>query len=249
MEPVPLYLQLYSLRRETSADAEGTLRLVRSLGYDGVELAGDYGWTADKWRALLDETRLAAVAAHAGLESLENGAPEKLDFYRALEISRLVVPALNKDLRNVGGYRDAARRLNVLGRTLLQEGFTLGYHNHDFEFEALEPAGSPCGMDILLAETDPALVRFEFDTFWLESAGRDAVEFIRCHEARVCLIHAKDLRKHDRQDVPAGQGDVDFKTLLPLCNANDWPVILEYESGDAVEGVRQGAAFLRPLLG
>ena len=249
MEPAPLFLQLYSLRRETSADAEGTLRLVRSLGYDGVELAGDYGWSADRWRELLDETRLAAVAAHAGLESLETALATRLDFCRALGISRLMVPALNKEFHTVAGYRDAARRLNAVGRTLQQEGFSLGYHNHAFEFDALEPAGSPCGMDILLAETDAALVGFEFDTFWLEWAGRDAVEFIRRHESRVCLIHAKDLRKHDRQDVPAGQGDVDFHTLLPLCNANEWPVVLEYENDDAIEGVRQGAAFLRPLLG
>ena len=249
MNPAPLFLQLYSLRRETGADAEGTLRLVRSLGYDGVELAGDYGWTADRWRALLDETRLAAVAAHVGLDALESGFYERLNFCRALGISRLVVPALDPELRTTAGYKDAARRLNETGQKLKGEGMTLGYHNHDFEFDALEPVGGPCGMEILLAETDPAFVCFEFDTFWLERAGQDAVAFIRRHEARVGLIHAKDLRKHDRADVPAGQGDVDFRTLLPLCTVRDWPVILEYEGGDALEAVRQGAAFLRPLLG
>ena len=249
MDHAPLYLQLYSLRHETAADTEGTLRRVRSLGFDGVELAGDYGWPADRWRALLDETGLSVIAAHMGLEALEIGLPARLEFYRTLGARRIIVPSLRKELQTADGYHEAARRLDALGAKFADAGFSLGYHNHDFEFHPLAEPCWGCGMDILLNSTDPGLVHFEFDTFWLEFAGRNALEFIREHEKRTFLIHAKDMRKRDRVDVPLGQGDVDFHGLLPLCAANDWPVILEYEGGNAVEAVRQGAAFLRPLLG
>ena len=104
-------------------------------------------------------------------------------------------------------------------------------------------------MDILLADTDPALVGFEFDAYWLEYAGRDALDFIRRHADRVFAIHAKDLRKSDRADVPAGQGDVDFRRLVPMSAARGWPVIVEYEGADAPAAVRQPAGFLRHLLG
>ena len=51
METPRLFLQLYSLRHEIAADAEGTIRRVAELGFDGVELAGDYGWTAsNRWQ-------------------------------------------------------------------------------------------------------------------------------------------------------------------------------------------------------
>ncbi len=243
-----LYLQLWSLRHSTSTNAAGALRQIKSLGYDGVELAGDYGWTADQWRAVLDETGLRAIAAHVGLDALENDFAKKAAFHRALGMSRLVVPSLNKELQTPDGYREAARRLNALGSKLKAEGLALGYHNHDFEFARLEGTNE-VGMDLLLAGTDPALVHFEYDAFWLEMAGRNAVEFIRDHSKRVFLVHAKDLRKRDRQDVPVGQGDVDFRALIPLCTANDWPVVVEYEGADATESVRQGAAYLRALLG
>ncbi len=243
-----LYLQLYSLRHETAADPEGTLRRVPGLGFDGVEMIGSYGWPADRWRALLAETGLSVVAAHAGLETLEKDFGSHLAFYRALGARRLVVTALPRAPQSLARYHDGARRLNIVGRRLSAEGFSLVYHNHAYEFETPEKGASVCGMDLLLAQTDPAVVRFEFDTFWLESTGRDAVAFIRQHADRVALIHAKDLRKRDREDVPAGQGDVDFRTLLPLCSANDWPVILEYERGHAIEAVRQGAQYLRGLL-
>ena len=35
-----LFLQLYSLRHEIALDAEGTIRRVAGLGFDGLELAG-----------------------------------------------------------------------------------------------------------------------------------------------------------------------------------------------------------------
>ena len=243
-----LYLQLYSLRHEIAADAEGTLRRVSGLGFDGVELAGDYGWTAQKWKTVLDESGLTAIAAHTGLEALEGSLAARIAFGHAIGARTLVVSALSKTMQSLDGYRDAARRLNAIGGKLAGEGFALAYHNHAFEFAPLAPSGPLCGMDILLSDTDPALVHFEFDTFWLEYAGRDAVNFIRRNAARVRCIHAKDLRKRDREDVPPGAGDVDFASLLPLCGANSWPVILAYESAHALEAVRRGAAYLRPLL-
>ena len=251
MIPPALYLQLYSLRHEASVDAEGALRRVRALGFNGVELAGDYGWSTDRWRGLLDETGLQVISAHQGLESLENHLSERLEFYRKLGTKRLVVPGLNpRERQSAVAFRDVARRLSVLGSTLCKEGFSLAYHNHDFEFAILPANGSYrrlCGMDILLEETNPSVVHFEVDTFWVEYAGGNATEFVRRNATRVALVHAKDLRRRDRKDVPAGQGDIDFRAILPLCSANDWPVILECEGRDAFECVRQGVAYLRSL--
>lgn len=243
-----LYLQLHSLRHEAAADAEGTVRLAPGLGFDGVELAGTYGWPAARWRALLAATGLTVIAAHVDLEILETELSSQLAFYRELGARRLVITALPRAPQSPARYRDGARRLNAIGRRLATEDFSLVYHNHSYEFEPLENGATLCGMDLLLAETDPALVRFEFDTFWLEFVGRDAVAFIRQHADRVAQIHAKDLRKHDRADVPAGEGDVDFRALVPLCSAHGWPVVLEYEGGHALAAVRQGARYLRGLL-
>ncbi len=248
MSSAPLYLQLHSLRRETAADAAGTIRHVPSLGFAGIELVSDYHWPADHWRTLLDETGLTVVAAHSSLEALETDLAPLLDFHRALDNHRLVVTALPRAPQTAERYHSGAVRLNAAARRLASEGFSLAYHNHDFEFQWTEDATARTGFDVLLDETDPALVGFEFDTHWLEQAGREVVAFVERHAARARLIHAKDLRRHDRRDVPAGQGDVNFRALLPLCTTHDWPIVLEYEGPDAVESIRQGANFLRSLL-
>jgi sugar phosphate isomerase/epimerase len=61
-------------------------------------------------------------------------------------------------------------------------------------------------------------------------------------------IHAKELRKSDDTDVPAGQGDVDFKTIIPLARQNGWPIVVECEGETAIAAVSEGAAYLRTLL-
>lgn len=241
-----LSIQLYSLRNETGIDPVGTVRQVPSLGFDGVELAGDYGLSSGEWRKLLDETGLAIVGAHIGLESMESDLAGHVAFQKALGNARLIVPSLPRTLQTTVGYQGGARRLNDLAAKLKDEGMTLSYHNHDFEFANLE--GGTCGMSILIENTDPALVTFEVDTYWVERGGEDAAEFIGRHASRIGMIHAKELRKRDLTDVPAGQGDVDFKTIIPMARKNRWPIVVEYEGGNALEVVSESAGYLRTLL-
>ncbi len=240
-----LFLQLYSLRRESAIDAEGMLTQVAALGFDGVELAGDYGWSADKWRKLLDETGLKVAGAHVGLEALEDHFEAVLNFQRRLKNTRLVVPSLGGNLKISETYRDAAARLMNVAAKVQAAGFSLLYHNHAFEFEPLPEGGR--GMDILLAETTSPEVRFEMDTHWIEVGGEDAAAFLKWHAARIGMIHAKDLRKRDGADVPAGQGDVDFGKIVPMAVENGWPVIVEYEGKNAVAAVRESANYLAGL--
>src|SRR6266404_6609770 len=113
--PNSLALQLYSLRHETATDAEGIVRSVPSLGYDGVETAGTYGWSAEQWKKILGETKLHVVGAHVGLETLEREWDAQAKFQRALGNRRIVVPSIPKNLHTMEGFSEAARRLNALG--------------------------------------------------------------------------------------------------------------------------------------
>ena len=237
-------LQLHSLRHEVVTDPERIVRLVPSLGFDSVETAGTYGWPADRWRKILTETKLQIVGAHIGLESLETEWDAQTKFQCAIGNNRLVVSSLPKNLQMAEGFSEAATRLNALGGRAKSDGFALFYHNHAYEFSPL--SGGRCGMDILLAETDPQLLSLEVDTYWVERGGRDSREFIQQHAARIGMIHAKEFRR-DGRDVPAGQGDVDWKTIVPLARSRAWPIIVEYEADNALPSVAASARFLRGL--
>ena len=244
--PYPLGLQLYSLRREFEKDAEIALRGITALGYTAIETAGRYKWSTDQWIALLAETKLTVHGAHVGLESLEKDLASEVAFQKALGNHRLIIPWLAESYRTKKGYAVIAQQLNELARTLKAEGMELYYHNHNFEFEKLPEGGS--GFDILLMETDPALVRFEVDTYWVERGGLNSRDFITANASRIGMIHAKELRKRDNSDVPAGQGDVDFRAILPLAKKHKWPIIVEFEGEGTPEAVASSARYLTPLL-
>jgi len=167
--PNSLALQLHSLRHEAAVNAEDVVRSVPSLGFDAIETAEAYGWSADQWKNILTETKLRILGAHVGLETLEKEWDSQINFQRAIGNERLVVTALPRNLQTPEGYSEAAGRLNSLGDRAKSAGFALLYHNHAYEF--LPFADGRCGMDILLAETDPQLVSFEVDTYWVERAG------------------------------------------------------------------------------
>jgi sugar phosphate isomerase/epimerase len=242
--PNSLALQLYSLRHETATDPEGIVRRVPSLGFDSVEIAGTYGWAADRWTNILAETSLCVVGAHIGLETLEKEWDAQTRFQRALGNERLVIPSLPKNLQTVEGYSEAAKRLNALGQRVKSDGFALLYHNHAYEFSPV--AGGRCGMDILLAETDPQLLSLEVDTYWVERGSRNSRVFIQQHAARIGMIHAKEYSR-DGRDVPAGQGDIDWKVIVPLARSRGWPIIVEYEAANALAAVAASAHYLREL--
>lgn len=240
-----LALQLHSLRREMATAPETTLRRVPSLGFNGVELAGTYDWPAVRWRELLAETNLKAVGAHVGHEMLLHDWRTHTQFYRAIGCRRLVVAWLPEEFRSVEGYRRAARILTDLGRRAKADRFEFFYHNHVFEFEPL--GDGSCGIDILLRETEPRLVSLEVDTHWVERGGRDSRQFIEQHRDRIGMIHAKEFRRKDSADVPAGQGDIDFKFIVTLARQKGWPLVVEYEGDNALQAVAESAKHLSTL--
>jgi sugar phosphate isomerase/epimerase len=62
------------------------------------------------------------------------------------------------------------------------------------------------------------------------------------------MIHAKEFRRRDQSDQPAGEGDIDFPLIVSLAQSNDWPLIVEFEGDGAMQASRKSAAYLRSLL-
>ena len=55
MSRLPVALQVYSVRDEAENDFRSTMRKVKEIGYDGVELAGLYGLAPSEVKSVLDE--------------------------------------------------------------------------------------------------------------------------------------------------------------------------------------------------
>ena len=189
-------VQLYSVRDQMQKDFTGTLERVARIGFTGVEFAGYYNQSPQQVRAVLDRLGLRAPSSHVGLDLLQKDLAGQIQAARTIGHEYLTVPALMEPLMGQAVAADywsrTAAEFNRIARALKAEGIGFAYHNHAFEFEPL-PDGRT-GFDVLLAETDPALVQFELDLFWATFAGRDPVEMFRHHPGRYAMWHVKDMR-------------------------------------------------------
>ena len=213
MPKLPIALQMYTVRDDAVRDYAGTVRRVAALGYAGLELVGHSGLSVRELRGLLDETGLRVCGSHIAIDQLEKDIAQVIGENLQLGNTRVVVPYLAEDRRrDADGYQKTADTLNGLGETLRAQGLTLCYHNHAFEFEPL--ADGRLGLDILLDNTDPMLVKAEVDTYWVLVGGQDPVAFLHKHRGRVPLLHLKDRDTTDGSFAELGTGDLPLDALI-----------------------------------
>ena len=231
------------------AQARETLGEIKAAGYDGLELnrfmihpsslmvrlmtraAGmptGKGGNLD-WHALLKESGLAVVSLHADLGSLKREPEAIIDEAKSFGTDKVVITGMYRfDYGDESAVRELAQRLNAAGELLKKEGLSLLYHNHNVEL--LRLGSGKRTYDVLIEETDPACVNFEFDSYWFTDGGADAKEWMRKLGNRMKLWHVTD--RGSRQSGPAmtpilkadsmelGTGNMDLDGLRDIALAN-----------------------------
>lgn len=208
-------LQLYTVRDLAKEDLPGTLRKVAEIGYSAVEFAGLHGHSAKDIRAVLDEVGMTAPAAHVAYARLTDAGDPVFEELTTLGCEYAIVPWIGEEHRTGDAARRFIATLNPLGERAKAAGLTLGYHNHDFEFRPMDGGGTM--WDLIVAETDPALVALELDLYWVEYGGGSTTELIAQAPERYQLLHFKDMTGEGatRKDAPIGTGSL---ALAPIAS-------------------------------
>jgi len=185
----PLGVQLYTVRRQAEADLPSVLKQIRAIGYEQVETYWNvYTHPANELRQMILDAGLTAPSGHFDYQ----GLPAKLDYAQELGVSFVICPLLPEKLRNtLDDFRRAADQFNNWGERTRSLGMRFGFHNHNYEFRQL---GGTTGFDVLLDRTDPELVCFEMDCYWVAQAGQDPVATLEKLGRRVSMLHLKDRR-------------------------------------------------------
>lgn len=200
-----LGIQLYSVRDDMMKDPKGTLKLIADMGYRHVEHANYinrkfYGFTATEFRKILDDLELKMYSGHTvmGKNHWDESKNDFTDAWKytvddaAVMGQRFVIsPWLDDSLRKsmdlLKKYMDV---FNKSGELCQKSGMKFGYHNHDFEFFTVVD-----GMklyDIILQNTDPALVAQQMDIGNMYGAGGRALDILKQYPNRFELMHVKD---------------------------------------------------------
>lgn len=204
-------VQLYTVRTLLQDDFDGTLEAVADIGFHEVEFHDYFGREPGQVRDTLARLGLDAPAAHFPWESLRD-SPESV-IETALAVGhRYVLLAWQppEERSSIAQYTELAAFCNKMGGLSKSAGLQYGYHHHDFEFH---PIDGKVPFDLLLAETDPDLVEFEMDLYWITKGGRDPLEYFASHPGRFTLCHVKDMGEGQSM-ADVGAGHIDFASIF-----------------------------------
>ena len=205
-------LQLYTLRRPFAADPIGTLERIREIGYDAVEFAAPLNLDFASLGARMREIGLDCPSAHVGLSDMTESPDAVLSMAAALGCRYLVLPYVAPEQRD---WPNVVASLTAFAERAREHGYRVAYHHHDFEFDG---SGGFRPFDLLVSETDPALVSFELDVYWLKKGGEDPLATIERLTGRISLVHLKDMAA-DGSIADVGAGTLNFPALVEAANA------------------------------
>ena len=209
----PIGVQLYTVRDEMKRDVAATLARVAQIGYTEVEFAGYFDHTPSEIRAMLDANRLTAPSAHVPLQMLQADLSGVLAAAKTIGHQYIVCPWLDPSQRgsSVEAWKTFGATLTDIGRQVQQAGLQFAYHNHDFEFTKI---GDAVPFDVLLANSDPQLVKLEMDLYWATKAGQDPLAWFAKYPGRFPLVHVKDGSAGKMEMEPVGSGSIDWKRIF-----------------------------------
>jgi sugar phosphate isomerase/epimerase len=224
----PLGVQLYTVRSILQNDLPGTLAGIRKIGYQTVEaFAAEYKMSAKDLRQAITDAGLTVPSAHFGYNDID----AKFDYAKELGIECMVCASIPAAIANSGdGYKRAADQYNKWGEQAKKVGLKFGFHDHDTEFKVFDGV---TGFDILMEQTDPALVQWQMDCYWVAQAGYDPVAMLRKHGKRMQSLHLKDRKANapistdtgpgSQYFTEVGEGTLDWPTILRLADQNHIP--------------------------
>jgi len=206
-------MELYTVRSLTAKDLAGTLAQLAKIGYKEVEFAGYQNHSASEVRAMLDQNGLTAPSAHIDLAKIEGDAAATFGDAKVVGHKWITVASLPRGRReSVDDWKQLAGRFNAAGKKVKDAGFSFAFHNHN---DVFRKAGDELQIDILMRETDPALVSYQMDVYWVVNGGGNPVELLGKYSGRFKMLHLKDsMGAPDHKMADVGAGTIDFKAVL-----------------------------------
>jgi len=218
----PVGIQLYSLREALVADFDSVVRRVAEIGYAGVETAGFPGTTPAHAADLFRSLGLTVSSAHSPMP-LGDKRGEVLDTMALLGAKYLVCAFLPpEEFTSVDKIKAQCDRLNEAAAVANGAGLTLVYHNHWWEYQ---PVDGWYPYQVMVENLDPS-VKFEIDTYWAQTAGRNAVSVVQELGSRAPLLHVKDGPLDTKASMVAvGEGKMDFEPIISAADSAEWLIV------------------------
>jgi len=240
--PSAFGVQLYTVRELVKTDLPSTLAAIRKIGYRSVEtFSAQYGGTSAKdLRTMILDADLKVPSAHFSYSDFGN----RFEYAKELGVTYMNCGnTLAGDDTSLDGFKRTAHQYNIWGEQAKALGLRFSFHNHNVEFASFDGV---TGIETLLKETDPALVEWQMDCYWVTQAGSDPVTLLKRYPNRIQSLHVKD-RKPGFPPSTSGPGSQHFTEAGK--GTLNWPAIWSAAWADGVRYffVEQDTTEIPPL--
>ncbi len=253
----PIGVQAYTYRNSFPKDVIATLDTIKALGITEMEGGAPKGMTPEEFKKLCNERGISIPSTGDGYESITKDPTNAIQKAKALGSSYVMVAWIPHQKGNftLDNAKKAVEDFNRVGKVLKENGLTLCYHNHGFEFQPYENGTL---FDYMVKNTNPDYVSFEMDILWAQHGGADPVALLKKYGNRWKLMHLKDLKKGIKgdltggtpaeNDVVLGDGQVNIPEILRLAKqAGVKHYFIEDESNKEYEQMPKSIAYLKSL--
>lgn len=247
-------LQLYTLRDVFPKDPRGVLKQVADMGYKQVESFEGrqgmfWGMTNKEFKKYMDDLGMKIVSSHTDIsKDLERKATEAGE----IGMKYLLTPYIGPQ-KTIDEYKKFAEKFNQAGEICKKAGLKFAYHNHDYSFKVVE---GQIPQEVMMKNTDPTLVDYEMDIYWVVTAGEDPVKWFEKYPDRFRLSHIKDRKKNappSEADASCilGQGQIDFAKILKAGKKNGLKYYIveqeRYDNTTSLIAAKEDAVYLKKL--
>jgi len=215
----PIGFQCFEIIEYLNKDWEGTWKKMAGFGYKFVDLVTFSPRSAPNLAKLTPKEIRAGIEAgglgvdncHFSYTSLTDSIGETMKAAHDLGLKSIVC-STGPRRKTADDWKWMGDQLNTIAAKTKTEGFELGYHNHEIEFV---PVDGQVPWDVLMATTDPKLVKFQIDVGNLTFGGGDPVAVLTKYANRCFSLHAKDFVK-GKASVPVGTGTLQWDKIFAL---------------------------------
>ena len=224
--------QLYTARKFTPY--RSIFEFISSTGIKNIELFALSDFDEIELNDLIKEFNLKSLSAHISFESLDR-VEIILNKLKFLNIKHAIIPAPKAiPEKNFEEYfnlteeewTNFAKEISSNIKIFNDNGLTLGYHNHSFEFNALPNGKFP--IEYILDQSEN--LKFEIDIGWTTAGYANPMEWINKYKNQIIACHLKDfysnenMLNHDNQSN-IGEGFINWKELLSKISETPCEVI------------------------
>ncbi len=198
-----------------------TLKRVKKMGYDYIQVSGFGHIDMADLKALCDNAGVTPIGAHIALASFRENEKKVIDDCKKLGITYVAIPWLNsQDMKTLADWKKLFKEIEGYANRFIEKGIHVQYHNHDFEFEKFGIKSGKGGKTVLeMLYENTSTLQAELDLGWCARGGYNPIHWVEKVAKRMDQVHFKDwgILGKKPEFRALGEGSIDWPNIIKAC--------------------------------